>query len=237
MSFFQDNLKPFFKKRELTFVDSYKESDGVYSFLFEKEKDLTWKAGQYGLFTITHKNVKNGTKPFSAASAPTESVIKITTRVGDNPSDYKKALLELKPGMKVGFRGPVGPFYLKDNRPALLIAGGIGITPFRSILKQLEAEGKADERQIHLLYMESNSSYLFKDELDAWANHPSLSVSYLNSREDLQQEIDKFTSLHKDNGQYFIAGPKSLVDSISAELLQKKNISKRNLHKDAFFGY
>lgn len=236
MSFFQDNLKPFFKKRELSFIESYKESDGLYSFVFEKEKDLTWKAGQYGLFTITHKNIKNGTKPFSVASAPTESVIKITTRVGDNPSDYKKALLELKQGMKVGFRGPVGPFYLKDNRPSLLIAGGIGITPFRSILKQLEAEGKADENHIHLLYMDSNKSYLYKDELDALANHPSLSVSYLKSREDLQQEIDKFITSYKDNGHYFIAGPKSLADSISADL-QKNNISKRNIHKDAFFGY
>lgn len=187
------------------------------------------------MFTISHKTIKNGTKPFSVASAPTENVIKITTRVGDNPSDYKKALLELKQGMKVSIRGPVGPFYLKDNRPSLLIAGGIGITPFRSILKQLEAEGKVDEKQIHLLYMDSDKSYLFKEELDAMAKHPSLSVTYLDSREDLQKEIDKLITSFKDNGQYFIAGPKSLVDSITADL--QKSISKKNIHKDAFFGY
>lgn len=58
MSFFQDTLS-IFKKRELLFVESYKESDGVYSFLFGKEKDLTWKAGQHGLFSITHKKIKN----------------------------------------------------------------------------------------------------------------------------------------------------------------------------------
>lgn len=43
--------------------------------------------------------------------------------------------MELTPGMTVTMRGPVGPFYVKGNGPLLLIAGGIGITPFRSILK------------------------------------------------------------------------------------------------------
>ena len=58
MSFFQDTLS-IFKKRELLFLESHKESEDVYTFLFEKEKDLTWKAGQHGLFSITHKKIKN----------------------------------------------------------------------------------------------------------------------------------------------------------------------------------
>ena len=132
--------------------------------------------------------------------------------------------------------GPVGNFYLKDNSPSLLIAGGIGITPFRSIVKQIEAEGNSIEKPIHLLYMDSNKSYIYKDELDGIANNTSISVTYLDSRNDLHQEIDKFTSLYKNNGKYFIAGPKSMVDSIST-YLQNNNISKRNIKKDAFFGY
>ena len=139
MSFFQDTLS-IFKKRELLLLESYKESESVYTFLFRKEKDLTWKAGQHGLFTVTYKKIKNLTKPFTLASASTENVVRLTMRIGDNPSDYKKAMLELKQGMKVKMSGPIGSFYLKDNNPALLIAGGIGITPFRSILKQVEAE-------------------------------------------------------------------------------------------------
>ena len=47
--------------------------------------------------------------------------------------------------------------------------GGIGITPFRSILKQIEIDGNRDEKQINLLYMNSGNSYLFKDELDGIA--------------------------------------------------------------------
>lgn len=199
MSFFQDILS-IFKKRELLFLESYKESEDVYTFLFEKEKELTWKAGQHGLFSITHKTIKKPTRPFTVASAPTENNVKITMRISDDPSDFKKAMLELKQGMKVSMSGPVGSFYLKDNSPSLLIAGGIGITPYRSILKQIEAEGNGIEKQINLLYIDSKKSFIYKDELDAIANNPSISVTYLTSRDDLHQEIDKFTTLYKNNG-------------------------------------
>jgi predicted ferric reductase len=235
MSFFQDTLS-IFKKRDLLFLESYKESEGVYTFLFKKEKDLTWKAGQHGLFSITHKKIKNSTKPFTVASAPTENVVRLTMRIGENPSDFKKAMLELKQGMKVKMSGPVGSFYLKNNKPSLLIAGGIGITPFRSILKQVEAEWNGVEKQINLLYMDSKKSYLFKNEMEEMANKTSISVTYLNSRENLHQEIDKFSTLNKNNSNYFIAGSKSMVDSISTNL-QDHNVLKRNIKKDAFYGY
>lgn len=87
------------------------------------------------MFTITHKKIKNPTRPFTLASAPTENIIKVTMKITDNASDFKKAMLELNKGMKISMSGPVGSFYLKDDRPTILIAGGIGITPFRSILK------------------------------------------------------------------------------------------------------
>jgi predicted ferric reductase len=235
MSFFQD-VFAIFKKRPLTFLESYKESDEVYTFLFEKEKDLTWKAGQHGLFSITHKKIKNPTKPFTIASAPTENVVKLTMGISDAPSDFKKAMLELKQGMNVTMSGPVGSFYLKDNSPTLLIAGGIGITPIRSMVKQLEAEGNLAGKQIHLLYMDSKKAYIFKDELDAIAHNLSIHITYVDSRNDLQQEIDKYTSLNKNNSNYFIAGPKSMVDSISS-YLQTNNITKKNIKKNAFYGY
>ncbi len=235
MSFFQDTLS-IFKKRDLLFLESYRESEDVYTFLFEKEKDSTWKAGQHGLFTITHKKIKKPTRPFTVASAPTENVVKITMRISDNPSDFKKAMLELKQGMKVSMSGPVGSFYLKDNSPSLLVAGGIGITPFRSMLKQIEAEGNGVEKQIHLLYIDSNKSFINKDELDAIAYKHSISVTYLDSRDDLYQEINKFNTLYKNDGNYFIAGPKEMVDTTSV-YLQNNNISKKNIKKDSFFGY
>lgn len=235
MSFFQDALA-ILKKRELLLLESYKESEEVYTFLFEKENDLIWKAGQHGLFTITHKKIKNPTRPFTLASAPTENIIKVTMKITDNASDFKKAMLELNKGMKISMSGPVGSSYLKDDRPTVLIAGGIGITPFRSILKQLETEEKRLNKPIHLIYMDSNKEHLFKDQLDGIANNTSISVNYFDTRNDLHQEIENLINAYKNNGHYFIAGPKSFTESISS-YIQNKDIQKKNIKKDAFFGY
>lgn len=233
MSFFKDMIAVF-KKRKLVFIESCKESEDVYTFVFEKEKDLTWKAGQHGLFSITHKKVKNPTKPFTISAAPSENAVKLTMKIKDNPSDFKKAMLELKQGMTIGMSGPLGSFNVNDDRPAVLIAGGIGITPFRSIIKQIEAEGHSNKEPMHLLYMDSEKSYIFKAELDA--NKASISTAYLDSRDNLQEEIDKLLNLYQNNAQYLIAGPKSMADTLSG-YLQNNSISKKNIKKDAFYGY
>lgn len=236
MSFFKDMLAVF-KKRELPFIESIQESEDVYSFLFEKQPDLAWKPGQYGLFSIAHKAVKNGTKPFSIASAPAENVVRITTRIGESPSDYKKAMLELKPGMKIKMSGPVGGFHLDGaTGPALFIAGGIGITPYRAILKDLAGAGNGKGGHIRLLYMDSKKNYLYQNELDDLAARTSAQIAYLDSREALEREIDAFMAQHKSSGTYYVAGPKPFVDAI-VNGLKNKNIAKSNIKKDAFFGY
>jgi len=235
MGFFQD-MVAVFNKRELSFLESYRESEDVYTFLFKKEKDLTWKAGQHGLFSITHKKFKNSTKPFTIASAPSENVVKLTMKINKNPSEFKKAMLELKQGMTIGMSGPLGSFYLTEDRPTVLIAGGIGITPFLSIVKQLEAEGNNNKKPVHLLYMDSEKFYLIKDKDELVAKNSSLSIKYLDTREDLLTEINKVANLYQNNGQYLIAGPKAMVDSISS-YLQNNSISKKNIKKDAFYGY
>jgi ferredoxin-NADP reductase len=235
MRFLQDNLIPFFKNRQIVFRESRKETEDVVSFLFDKPSDLNWRAGQYGLFTITHKKIKNPTKPFSVSSAPAEDVIRITTVIKDQPSEYKQALLELTPGMTVSMRGPVGPFYLKDDASVLFIAGGIGITPFRSILKQLEAEGKG-KKQIQLVLVDSDKRQLFKDELDQLAAQSLVSITYLDSRDRFKQEMDQIIAPYRKKGKIMLAGPQSMVNQLFVDLTSKR-ISKNRIIKDSFFGY
>lgn len=236
MGFLTDNLIPIFKKTELTFKEKIQESDQVYTFVFDKVNIAGWKAGQYGLISIAHKKMKNGTKPFSLASAPNENDIRITTVIGSEPSEFKKALLELEPGMKVSMSGPLGPFYLKGSSPVVLIAAGIGITPIRSMVKQLEAEGTGASRPIQLLYVDSQRPHLFRDELDGISGAISMNVNYLNARDELYQELEKLSAAGSGDKQYYIAGPKSMVDEI-VSYLQNKKVSKKNITKDAFFGY
>ncbi|MDQ0157509.1 FAD-dependent oxidoreductase [Robertmurraya andreesenii] len=235
MGIIQD-ISRILKKRELKFIESYKESEEIHSFIFEKEKDLNWKAGQHGVFSILHKKIQKPTRPFSVASAPEENIVKITMVISEHPSEFKKAMLELSPGMKISMRGPIGPLYLDDKSPSLLIAGGIGVTPFRSILKQIEMVKGGIRNPITLLYMDSNKSYIYKNELDEMAKNPSIMINYLDSRDRLYQEIDRFTTMHKESGIYCIAGTKAMVDSVSV-YLKGHGIPKRNIKKDVFMGY
>jgi predicted ferric reductase len=235
MGFFQD-ISPIFKKRELAFLERRHEFGDVYTFIFEMGNDLNWKAGQHGVFTINHKKIKKPTRPFSVASASSEKKVKISMRIGDNPSEFKQAMLDLKQGMTISMRGPVGPMYIDNQSPALLIAGGIGITPFRAILKHIQLNRKDFAEQIHLLYIDSQESFLYKDELDGISNDVSIGISYHTSRDALYREVDKFISQHNNDGYYYVAGAKNMVDSIST-YLKSNRILKRQIKKDAFMGY
>ncbi|AOV06866.1 FAD-dependent oxidoreductase [Sporosarcina ureilytica] len=235
MSFLKD-IFSIFKKSDLALITKYKEADDIYTFLFKKDNDLNWKAGQHGLFTITHRKIKNGIRPFTVASSPNEDVIRITTKINDHPSEFKKALLELEEGMTIKMSGPVGSFYLKDKNPSLLIAGGIGITPFRAMVKQIEEERNDSNRQLKLLYLDSENVHIYKEELDEVVHNNAMEITYLTSRDELYKEIDQFVSLYADGGKYFVAGSKAMVDSISRHL-KENAISRRNIKKDSFMGY
>ncbi|GAB2571603.1 FAD-dependent oxidoreductase [Gracilibacillus alcaliphilus] len=234
MAFFQDMVS-IFKKRDLPFIERVQEAEGVYTFRFEKPQEVAWKAGQHGLFTITHQKIKDHTRPFTIASAPVENVVQMTMKISNHPSEFKKAMLSLQKGDTIKLAGPVGSFYLQTDSPVVLVAGGIGITPFRSILKQIEIEAKGAHPPIHLMYLDSNKSYLFQDELDQLACKTAVQVTYLHERNHLNKELDKLISSSTDS-QFFVAGPKDMVGAVTA-YLQKQQVPKRNIKKDVLIGY
>ncbi len=100
------------------------------AFFFEKPKNFKFTPGQ---FIEIHLNKK--IYPFSIASSPKEKELMITTRM--RPSAFKNSLNKLKIGSRVKIDGPFGQFVLHKNIkiPAVFLAGGIGITPFRSMVK------------------------------------------------------------------------------------------------------
>ncbi|MBD2845421.1 FAD-dependent oxidoreductase [Paenibacillus sp. IB182496] len=225
-----------FKKRDLVVRDIQKEAEGIYTFRFQKPNDLIWEPGQYGLFAITHRKIKNGTKPFSIASVPDEQVVALTTRIGEQPSEFKRALLELTPGMSVKMSGPAGAFALPEDAPALLVADGIGITPIRAILKGAHAAGRTRQHPpIQVLYLDRDNTGLYREELEATANR-AVTLTSPDSSEALHGRIASFISAHSNSATYLIAGPKPGVDAIAADV-QQQGISKKKIKKDAFYGY
>ena len=134
---------------ELRLLEKRKiEGSDMMSFKFSKKNEqegannnngssLNYTAGQFAYFDIggVNNDPKGPVRHFTIASSPTEDFIMINTRIRDTP--YKKRLSSLEQGIKVKVRGPEGKFVLHTDysKPAVFLSGGIGVTPFRSMIK------------------------------------------------------------------------------------------------------
>lgn len=233
MSFFNE-IKAVLTPKELVFKEMKKEDEGIYTFVFEPVKPLEWGAGKHAMFFITHKKIDKAMRLFSISSCPSENKIEITTKIGENPSAYKKALLELDPGMKMTLRGPMGPFELQYAKTNCFVAGGIGITPFRSLMKEVDLSKQNFKGKIKLLYINSGDSYLFGEELKAMDNEMT-STEFFTDKQKLADNIKQMTS-QKGGTVYFIAGSKQMTTSIK-QMLVELGVKKKNIKTDTFIGY
>ena len=125
---------------------------GTSAFHFHKPPGFAFKPGQAVelLLPDPHDPGREIGHAFSLVSAPFEDELVIATRMRDTP--YKRALASLAPGAQAHLEGPFGSLTLHRDRAraAVFIAGGIGITPFMSMLRQ--ATRDAGARDFVLLY-------------------------------------------------------------------------------------
>ena len=132
-----------------------------------RPEGFDFKPGQ--TIDLTPRDAANaGSHTFSIASAPFQEGLMITTRMRDTP--YKRALGSMPSGSSFDLAGPFGSLTLHGDRkrPALLLAGGIGITPFMSMLRQADHDGR--DTPLALVYSNRNrKDAAFLEELDALA--------------------------------------------------------------------
>ena len=153
-------------------IDRATVAQGTGAFTFRLDGDLPFTAGQTVDITIPsplHSDEKGNARTFSITSSPADlPSITIATRL--TGSAFKRTLLDGPIGMPVEVDGPYGSFTLhnKASRPALLLAGGIGITPFRSIVKDA-TERRLAHRLVLLYSNRSQDATAFLDDLNGWA--------------------------------------------------------------------
>src|SRR5256886_9509259 len=103
-------------------------------------------------------------RPMSLATSPTRPHLEYAVRLSDSP--YKRAFAALQPGDEVVVFGPIGDFVLHETRPAVLLAGGIGITPLKGMAEY--AADKALPIPIRLVHSNrSENEIVYRSELDA----------------------------------------------------------------------
>jgi len=153
----------------LRLIDSAPLSDHATELRFEPSRPLRFRPGQYVELHVPHAADKRGMRrTFSIASAPSDHVVRFGMRMPEPGSTLKRTLRELEPGARVATTLVAGDFLLPRDAgiPLVLLAGGIGVTPFASQLAELTAQG--EQRDIVVLVVPSNpGEVLYSDVLEA----------------------------------------------------------------------
>jgi ferredoxin-NADP reductase len=153
-------------------VSRQEVAERTIGFRFEKPTNWTFKAGQcleISLLDPSETDAEGSTRTFSIASAPQEDTLMVATRMRDTA--FKRVLNTIPPGSAVKIEGPSGSLTLSRNvkRTAVFLAGGIGITPFRSMVFHA-----AQERLLHRIFLFYSNRRAedapFLDELQALEN-------------------------------------------------------------------
>lgn len=207
----------------LEFITMRPEEGGVTSFVFKPTRHFKHLAGQHGLLTIP----RAGTKPLSLASAPEDPEVLIGTRLQSH-SSYKQALSALRPGQRVSLRGPIMNFTLKGApQQVVLLAQGVGVTPFRSMLRHCDA-AKLDH---HSTLIHVADGHVYRAETAPLAT----ASGYPCNRDQFRAAVEKVVA-EQQGARYYISGAGRFV-SDTAALLAKFGVSRKQIKKASFSGY
>jgi ferredoxin-NADP reductase len=216
---------------------------------------MDYSAGQYAFFKLdgVSGDAKGPVRHFSIASSPTERDLLISTRIRDTP--YKQKLASLEEGTKIQAWGPQGEFVLHGDhsKPAVFLSGGIGVTPFRSMIKYATDKGLP----LKIVMFDSNRNeinILYKKEFDEWAaKNKNLKIIYTLTEEGEPKSgssewkgergrIDKsMMAKHVDgkdleNSMFYICGPPGMIKAMRG-ILQDFQIPKERIRVEEFTGY
>ncbi|MFH0992981.1 MAG: FAD-dependent oxidoreductase [bacterium] len=203
-----------------------------YYFDFTKPEGFAFTEGQFGLFGILGREIEGRKlRAFSIVSTNGDPFIRVATRIVASPSDFKRCLLELNPGDRVSMKAPLGEFILDASRLAVFIAGGIGITPIRSMLfSNLRNVGRRNDV---LIYSELEANYPFREELEKLSGLETLFAADI---EPTQKVIIQTVEKRQNDAVYYLSGSPGFIRSITA-LLEAHGIQSESIRFDVFVGY
>jgi ferredoxin-NADP reductase len=226
-------------------------ADGTMSFKFGKPIDWTFQAGQFIDITLldpAETDSEGNTRGFSIASAPFENTLMIATRMRDTA--FKRVLKTLPLGSEVKIEGPFGDLRLHNNRvrPAVVLSGGIGITPFRSILMQAVEDRRAN-RIVFFYANRRPEDAPFLDDMQALAADsatftfiPTMTdmehshLSWDGERGHIDQKMLARYLMDITSPIYYVTGPPGMVKGLRM-LLNSTGVDDDDIRTEEFTGY
>ena len=217
------------------------------AFHFEKPVGFTFKAGQFGDFTLlnpSETDEEGNIRGFSLAHAPYEEDLMIATRMRDTA--FKRVLKNLPLGTELKLDAPYGDFVLHktETTPAVFLTGGIGITPVRSII----AQATRDKLQHKITLFYSNKTpkeTAFLKGLEVFAKgNPNFTFVPVMTRDETwtgeKGHITKemLTKYIPDLATpiYYLSGPASMVATMR-QILTDSGANEDNIKTEEFSGY
>lgn len=206
------------------------------------EQKVEFLPGQFLILKLEdpkYTDERGNLRYFSFVNSPGEDVT-IATRVG--PSAFKRTLMEMKKGDELDIVSVGGDFTLPDKKQIVFIAGGIGITPFMSMIRH-SIQNDLDYN-ITLFYSNKNTkSTAFLDELNGLVGDKFTLILTMTRDSDWKGETSRINSdllgkYLKEPNQYvyMVAGPPLMVDSVNKALLGR-DVDKGNIKMESFSGY
>lgn len=218
----------------LKILEKKLETDQVFSLILEKPANFNFYPGQYLDIELAIQNNVTSDRIFTLSSSPTEDFLMITSKTGI--SNFKEVMSKLKPGDGISITHPIGTFILDESSPAVFLAGGIGITPFRSMIKY--ALDNHLLTHLTLIYSNSDDNFPFRKELDSWSGQlPNLIIYYIITNKEGRLDRQKLIKAKRDVSTiYYLAGPPTMVKRFEEILLDLK-VDEVNIRYDSFDGY
>ncbi len=226
------------------------ETAEVISFIFDLEgQSFTYCPGQYvpyELDALTFPDERGPHRHFTISSSPTEKgIVMFTTRI--RGSGFKETLRNAPLGYELSMGVPAGLFVMPEGetRHHVFIAGGIGVTPYRSILRQA-TDMKNPINVIMLYFNHSAANIVFRQELGEIAlQMPTFRLIHVLSEPELgwtgeKGKLDEML-LQKwvpdaEKRLFWISGPPALVEAYK-DLIKRIGVSDGAIRTDRFIGY
>jgi glycine betaine catabolism B len=225
------------------FAHSEGIAQNILTFWFEPEKKPDYIAGQFIEMFLPHPNPdERGIKHwFTLSSSPTEPLISITTKfTPGRSSTFKQTLRALKPGDSIRIIEPMGDFVLPKHKatPLLFVAGGIGVTPMRSMVKWLQDTG--ERRNITLLYAASSADeFVFTDLFKSYGVKLTQIIKdpgpdWTGEKGILSPE--RILAEARPESLIYVSGPEPMTEAL-VDGLKEKGVKEHRLVTDYFPGY
>ncbi len=226
-------------------------ADHTSDFLFHPDQPLAYEPGQYMEWTLEHKNPdsRGNRRYFTLASSPTEEDVRLGVKFYPDGSSFKHALSNMVSSDVIVASQLAGDFVLpkKHGEKPVFIAGGIGITPFRSMIKYLV--DRKEKRDIVLLYSNKSAADIAYADVFKAAHHelgiktvyvltdpksvPSGwrgKVGFIDAKM-IAEEAPDFAKR-----TFYLSGPHGMVSAFDATL-KKMGVSASRIKRDFFPGF